>query len=71
MSFGTNIPSEPPLTSAEKKRLHDDDVVPGLPPSENKRFYPALDGLRAAAVLMVFYQHYLSRLPSLSWAGQE
>ncbi len=40
--------------------LHADDVVPNLPASENKRFYPALDGLRAIAVLMVFYQHYLS-----------
>ncbi len=68
MSFGPAIPSDPLLTSVETKRLHDDDVVPGLPPSENKRFYPALDGLRAVAVLMVFYQHYLSsRLPSLSW----
>ena len=67
MSLGPHIASDTHLTSAETKRLHDDDVVPGLPPSENKRFYPALDGLRAVAVLMVFYQHYLARLPSLSW----
>jgi peptidoglycan/LPS O-acetylase OafA/YrhL len=48
-------------------KLHEDDVVPGLPESENKRFYPALDGLRAVAVLMVFYNHYLSHWPSLNW----
>jgi peptidoglycan/LPS O-acetylase OafA/YrhL len=50
--------------------LHADDVVPNLPASENKRFYPALDGLRAIAVLMVFYQHYLSidgLRPALNW----
>jgi peptidoglycan/LPS O-acetylase OafA/YrhL len=40
--------------------LHADDVVPNLPAPENKRFYPALDGLRAIAVLMVFYQHYIN-----------
>jgi peptidoglycan/LPS O-acetylase OafA/YrhL len=39
-----------------------------LPPSENKKFYPALNGLRAVAVLMVFYQHYLGgRFSALSW----
>jgi peptidoglycan/LPS O-acetylase OafA/YrhL len=50
--------------------LHADDVVPNLPASENKRFYPALDGLRAVAVLMVFYQHYLSPpdiRPAFNW----
>ncbi len=37
---------------------HQNDVVPDLPPSENKLFYPALDGLRAIAVLLVFLEHY-------------
>jgi len=50
--------------------LHADDVVRNLPPPENKKFYPALDGLRAMAVLMVFYQHYLSIggvRPAMNW----
>ena len=34
---------------------------------ENRAFYPALDGLRAIAFLMVFGQHYL-QLP-WGWAG--
>ena len=41
---------------------------PGLPPPENRLFYPALDGLRAVAVLLVFWEHYFSvYFPSLNW----
>ncbi len=41
---------------------------PGLPPPENRVFYPALDGLRAIAVLLVFWEHYFSAyFPSLNW----
>jgi peptidoglycan/LPS O-acetylase OafA/YrhL len=43
------------------------DLVPNLPLPENKKFYPALDGLRAIAVLMVFYQHYLVYPAALHW----
>ena len=46
---------------------HADDLVPDLPPSENKRFYPALDGLRAIAVLLVFCQHYIYHPSNLRW----
>ena len=34
---------------------------------ENRAFYPALDGLRAVAFLMVFGQHYLSL--AWGWTG--
>ena len=38
-----------------------------LPAPENRRFYPAVDGLRGVAVLMVFCAHYLGRVPLLGW----
>ena len=44
-----------------------------MPLSENRVYYPALDGLRAVAVLMVFAEHYLSEyLPKSEhwgWTG--
>lgn len=41
-----------------------------MPPPENGRIYPALDGLRAVSILMIFQAHYLSKLPfSWGWAG--
>jgi peptidoglycan/LPS O-acetylase OafA/YrhL len=46
---------------------HADDLVPDLSPSENNRFYPALDGLRAIAVLLVFTQHYVYHPSKLRW----
>lgn len=48
-------------------------VAPGIPPPENKVFYPALDGLRAFAALVVFFHHYLRDIPGFSlpwgWSG--
>ncbi|SEG18892.1 Peptidoglycan/LPS O-acetylase OafA/YrhL, contains acyltransferase and SGNH-hydrolase domains [Bryocella elongata] len=40
---------------------------------ENRRYYPALDGVRAIAVLMVFWQHYFhtERNDGWGWAGVE
>lgn len=40
----------------------------GLPPPENKLYYPALDGLRTVAVLLVFTNHYYQWLPPfMNW----
>jgi peptidoglycan/LPS O-acetylase OafA/YrhL len=55
------------VSGAPAAALHAGDVAAGIPPPENRKFYPALDGIRALAVLMVFYQHYLSSRPELNW----
>ena len=46
-------------------------LVRGIPPPENKLYYPALDGLRAVAVLLVFFGHYRDLPPwgDWTWAG--
>ncbi|MGI4755635.1 MAG: acyltransferase family protein [Janthinobacterium lividum] len=39
----------------------------GLPQAENRLYYPALDGLRALAVLLVFASHFIELPEALSW----
>lgn len=46
---------------------HAGPSVSPLPPSENKVFYPALNGLRAVAVILVFCQHYLKPPAGYRW----
>ena len=43
------------------------ETVAGLPLPENKLYFPALDGLRAIAVLMVFTAHYFGLPAALNW----
>lgn len=40
---------------------------PSISPPENRIYYPALDGLRAIAVFMVFTNHYLPLPRFLNW----
>jgi peptidoglycan/LPS O-acetylase OafA/YrhL len=61
-------------TNDTPAEIQSDDVAQGIPSSENKKNYPALDGFRAIAVLMVFGQHYyLNTRPysalNWGWAG--
>ena len=49
-------------------RLPAQTITPSLPAPENKLYFPALDGIRAVGVLMVFFQHYEAALfPRLAW----
>ena len=57
---------------SSESQQHDGDVASGIPPSENKLYYPALDGLRAVAIVMVFFEHYESSIHQAfnwGWAG--
>ena len=45
------------------------DLSANLPPPENKQYYPALDGLRAIAVLMVFATHYGNLPAAINWGN--
>jgi peptidoglycan/LPS O-acetylase OafA/YrhL len=48
------------------------NLIASLPEPENKRFYPALNGLRGFAVLLVFFEHYFPWAPvwmQWGWTG--
>jgi peptidoglycan/LPS O-acetylase OafA/YrhL len=67
------IASTPLLDNVETKLIvgvgHNDPVTGNTSHTkpENRAFYPALDGLRAVAFLMVFFQHY--RQMPWGWTG--
>jgi peptidoglycan/LPS O-acetylase OafA/YrhL len=54
------------LTPAERPKNFVTGNVPGTKPA-NSAYYPALDGIRAFAFLIIFFFHYLY-LP-WGWAG--
>ena len=63
-----DVADRSPAGSEASVSPESNDSAVGLPPPENKKFYPALDGFRAVAVLMVFYQHYIGiNEPQLNW----
>ena len=49
--------------------IHPHSALEPLPPPENRVFYPAFDGLRALAVLLVFVYHYLPGRLNWGWIG--
>jgi peptidoglycan/LPS O-acetylase OafA/YrhL len=61
------------VTHTLSGRAPRNSLAEGIPAPENKIFYPALDGFRAAAALLVFVHHYvLAHLPPAlrwGWAG--
>jgi peptidoglycan/LPS O-acetylase OafA/YrhL len=62
--------AEAHVSDRQEMTVPDDEIVAGNNPHarpENRAFYPALDGLRAIAFLMVFCVHYIY-MP-WGWAG--
>lgn len=62
--------AEAHVSDRQEMTVPDDEIVAGNTPHtrpENRAFYPALDGLRAIAFLLVFLHHYASL--AWGWAG--